>query len=130
MAFSRGGEPLTFKTGDVLAKLRTNRAEHRKIFLEAQQGYRNKVIEVLEQRLTEARSGKRVRHQFQITEPADMTKHYDRAIAMLEMTTQETVELDGGDFSKYILDEWDWSDQFKTSNTMYSQTAQSKYADE
>lgn len=104
----------------LLDKLRENRAKHSDQFTKAAAGYRAKVIEVLEERLTEARSGKSPNLQFYLPLPIDQTKAYDRVIGMLEMSLDDVIELEEQEYQKYVMDEWSWSAQATTTNTMYT----------
>ena len=51
--------------------------------------------------------------------PVNATKEYERAIRMLEMTTRENVELTADEFRNYVEDDWEWSREAKTINSMY-----------
>ncbi len=104
---------------ELLAKLKENKSKHREMFEKALEGYRQLVIEELEKRLKDARKNRKVDTFIRLTEPRDQTKDYDRAIAMLEMDVNEFVELDQNEFSHFVLDDWEWSDNFKMSNTAY-----------
>lgn len=105
---------------DLLARVQENRDRHREVFLSAQEGYRRKFIEVLEQRLEDARNGKHFNQRINLVEPMDMTKEYDRVIAMLEMSVDDQIELDASSFAAYVQDDWSWKQQFVTSNAAYT----------
>lgn len=107
----------------LLAKLKENRAEHRKIFEEALEGYRKRVIQEFARRLDDARKGRSIDVSIRITQPVDHTDDYDNAIAMLEMDLGKTVTLAEHDFRQYVMDQWGWSDNFYLSNSAYSGTA-------
>ena len=107
----------------LLVSLRTNRETHRAIFLEAQAGYREVVIERLDALLADAREGRRITSSFSIEEPMDQTRDYDRAIKMLEMSFDDVIELSEQDFRCYVMDDWSWKDDFLFSNSAYSVTA-------
>lgn len=107
------------KKDELLAKLRANRETHSAQFEKAAAGYRKKVIEVLESRLKDARSGKLPVLIFNLPMPVDQTSAYDRAIGMLEMSVEDIIELDEHDYQQYVLDEWNWSASVTASNTFY-----------
>lgn len=113
---------INVKRSQLLEKLKANRAEHRKIFLEAQEGYRAQCIKELDAMLQEARDGKRIRRAVALVEPMDQTWEYDSAIAMLEMSVDEVISLEEHDFKCYVLDQWQWKKQWTTSNVGYSRT--------
>jgi hypothetical protein len=110
---------MKMKVQDILTKVKANRASHRNEFLEAQEGYRKKAIEILDQRLADARAGKELNMLIQLPAPQDHTKDYDRVIMMLEMTTDEVLEIDQNEFAQYVLDDWSWKQQFMLTNSMY-----------
>jgi hypothetical protein len=78
------------------------------------------VITLLEQRLNEARNG-RIDLVIGLIEPMDQTRDYDRVISMLEMSTEEEIELNHSDFAAYVLDDWAWKRQWVGTNAAYTQ---------
>ena len=104
----------------LLEILKKNRETHRTTFEKAQVGYRAAVIEELEKSLADARSNKRIRRIIELIEPLDETKSYDKIIRMLELSVDDVITLDERDFGRYVMDEWEWSDQFSTSNAAYT----------
>lgn len=107
----------------LLTVLRKNKEEHRSVFLEALEGYKKEVIKTLEDRLMDAKSGKKVNVFIALKEPVDQTKDYDRIIKMLEMSIDTTIELSEHEFSQYVLDDWSWKNQFISTNATYSKKA-------
>ncbi len=116
--------PVTVSKTKLLETLRSNRENHRKIFLEAQEGYRGAAIAELDRMIQEARGGKKIRRSLTLIEPVDQTGDYDRAIRMLEMSIDDSVKLAEDDFQCYVMDEWRWKQQFTASNFNYSKTLQ------
>lgn len=78
---------------ELLGTIRSNRNNHRKIFLEAQESYREAVIKELDSMLGDAKAGRKIRRTITLIEPMDQTKDYDRAIRMLEMSVDVQIEL-------------------------------------
>jgi hypothetical protein len=116
-------EEVTIKKDEVLSVLKANRTNHRKIFEEALEGYKKKMIETLENSLADARAGKLTTLHISLPKPQDQTRDYDRAIKMLEMSIADSVTLSEQDFACYIQDDWMWKRQFLTSNAFYSGSA-------
>lgn len=108
------------KTQELLTKLKINRESHRDGFLTALDAYRLEAIEVLENALQDARDNKRIMQSTNLVQPMDMTKEYDRAIGMLEMSVDEEVEITDTQFQNYVMDDWTWSAQASASNTAYT----------
>jgi DNA polymerase II small subunit/DNA polymerase delta subunit B len=115
-------ETVKIRKEELLEALKKNRATHRKIFEEAQEGYREEAIKLLDKALDDARKGKEIKTFIQLQAPIDQTKDYDRAIRMIEMSVEDVIEIDEKDFACYIMDDWDWKRQFLTTNAFYSKT--------
>jgi hypothetical protein len=107
----------------LLTKVRANREAHRELFLKAQDGYRKLIIEELDRMLAEAKAGRRISRSINLAEPTDHTSDYDRVVAMLEMSVEETITLDAQDFDQYVMDNWDWSSFALSTNTFYAAEA-------
>jgi hypothetical protein len=107
------------RVSDLLEKIKANRDSHRELFLKAQEGYRAQVIEELDKMLADARAGKKVRRIIGLPEPEDHTSDYDRVIQMLEMCTEETVELDHDEFDNFVRDNWRWKEDWNSTNSRY-----------
>ena len=83
-------------------------------------GYRKKVIERLDAHIAEAKGGGKIFTTIHLREPVDQTEDYERVIGMLEMAEETLVELSEGDYARYVLDTWDWSGNFYTTNSAYT----------
>lgn len=51
--------------------------------------------------------------------PANYTTEYDKAIKMLELSVYDTVTVSKQEFNSYVLNEWDWKNNFVIANSMY-----------
>lgn len=111
----------------LLEIVQKNRAEHRDIFLKAQEKYRELIIKELDAVLASARDGKDILiiRLVEIIMPSDHTSDYDQAIRMLELSTDTTVVLTRQEFSALVDDDWGWSREWAASNVRY--TASSKF---
>lgn len=116
----RGLGSVRIRRKDLLDKLTANRDGHRSVFEEAIDGYHKAVIDALEEALEDAKAGKQYRPQIFLPEPADHTPDYDRAIAMLEMSLDEELELTAGEFAQYALDDWGWKRDFMATTSNYT----------
>lgn len=112
-------ESITVRKGQLLETIRANRDEHRQQFLTAQKKYREKVIEELDVRLEQARTGGRINLGFALPEPVDYTDAYDTAIGMLEWEIGDEVTLEEEDFKRYVLNKWEWARAFAASTKAY-----------
>jgi hypothetical protein len=107
----------------LLAKVKENRAKHHEIFEEALKGYKEAVVEELEEMLEEAQAGKRISHRIELVQPVDQTREYDRIVTALEMTEEPVMELNESEFKNFVMDDWHWTEQFCASNAPYSEAA-------
>ena len=114
------------KKDEILAKLRTNRETHATIVAEARKGYVERARESLRERLDQLESGKIVSLAFSLEPPQDHSDVYDTAIQMLELATDDVIEMDSTQVRTLVMDQWDWSRQFLTSNAQYSATARNR----
>lgn len=102
----------TVRRSELIEKLKENRANHREIFEEAIDAFRDEAIKRLDKNLALAKQGKQIKLSVSLKQPKDHTKDYDRVISLLEMCVEETFEITEGQFQCYVMDEWDWSNQF------------------
>lgn len=58
--------------------------------------------------------------RFAVAAPKDQTGDYDRIISMFQWSTDKIIELSETEFSRYVLDNWAWTEDFKLSNSYYS----------
>ena len=100
--------------------LKRNRDQHRAMFLEAQNGYHEEVIRLLDERLADARAGRRINVVFTLPAPIDQTHEYDVAIEMLDMSIDAVVELTEVEFRQFVKDEWHWQQHTTAVNTLYT----------
>jgi len=125
----------------LVEKLRKNRGEHEEIYHESVEGY----LKALREALTEL--GEKVTHIASEGEDCDLHAHweniqreelsdvvklrkpknsltaYDEAIEIFEWDETEQVELTMKEFRSYVLDKWDWQDQWLHDNSGYSKSA-------
>jgi hypothetical protein len=111
------------KRVELITILAANKANHRKIFEEALEGYQKEMIKQLLRMLKDVRAGKRIHHIISLPIPRDMTEEYNTALRMLEMSQVELVDLSAQDFTCLVEDKWEWRNDFLASNSTYSQTA-------
>jgi hypothetical protein len=117
--------PVTVNKLDLAEKIKANRDQHRTIFEEALAGYREEAMKVLAGHIAALKSGKPKRVQVYLPFPEDHTDDYDAALGMLEISVDNTVELDETAFRQLVLNEWSWTKQFLNTNAGYSRTAAS-----
>lgn len=117
---SYGGSSVPVRKEELLKKLKENRLNHRSIFEEACEKYREAAIRELDNMLSDAKANKKIRKVLALEEPQDHTKDYDRVIVMLEMCTKDEITISEEEFTKYVMDDWTWKHQFTSNATSYT----------
>lgn len=117
---------MKFKKADVLKQLTENRTNHIEIVKEAQKGYRETAQKALEHALELIKSGKQFNlysffHKLNV--PENHVDDYDRTVEMLQICTNDEIEMTDDQFQCYMRDKWDWMGNFLLSNSVYSKKA-------
>ena len=112
--------PITVDKNKLLKVLKENLSRHKEIFLDAMKGYRKKAIELLDANIDRAKSGGRINLHISLDQPIDQSQDYERVIGMLEMAHEALIELSEVDYSRYVLDTWDWSNSFYSTTSGYT----------
>lgn len=108
------------KRDELLDIVKKNLTEHRDLFLKAQEGYREMVIEELDKMLADARNGKELRVAIHMPAPEDHSNDYTTVIKMLELEVEENVCLETHEFQQYVENNWRWAAAALATNTMYA----------
>lgn len=104
----------------LITRVKVNRDNHRKLFEQAQVGFREEVIKELDRHLDAARSNKTLPSLIRFDPPQDHTNEYDRILDMLDMSVEDVVELDSVAFAHFVRDEWQWKQEFLSNVSKYS----------
>lgn len=116
-----GLEIVKLKREELLPKIKANREQHTSLFQQANAGYQGAVIAAIQKALELAQAGGDLGKYLELPpSPEDHTKDYDRVIAMLEMSVDETLTLPATQFARYALDEWAWSQAFAGTVALYN----------
>lgn len=110
---------VTVNREDFLVRVRENRNNHRQVFEEALEGYRNRLTLELERRVRDLKRGRHIDQYIGLPEPEDHTSDYERIVAMAEMSVSERIELTEDEFAMYIMDQWRWKQSFTDSTDRY-----------
>ena len=107
----------------LLVILKKNKIAHEAEYERAFEGYISECRKELEKQLENlsslTKSGVDLKALYELQEPKMYSEKYRAAIMMLELSADDTVELDAHTFSCYVMDEWDWKDTFLASNRKY-----------
>ncbi len=119
---SIGNVRVKVKRDELLKILHINLEAHKKAHQEAVKGWELEVVSACEQLIATAEEGKLkdlkpiFKHG---ARPASHAKEYERVSAMLRHHTEEDIELDERNFDQYVNDNWEWKEQWSTSNAGY-----------
>jgi hypothetical protein len=119
MINDRGQSEVTVNKVELLETIKKNRQTHEAEFKEATQGYRSESVKVLTQMLKDAKAEKEFKSYTGLEQPPCHLQEYDRVIKMLEMSVYEIIKLSETQFNNFVMDNWNWSNQFKTVNASY-----------
>jgi len=117
------GRTYKVKIDTLLGHLKKNREEHVGIVEEAQAAFREKVIARLDRMLTSAKAGEQINVEVGLRVPTRHTDAFDNAIGLLEMTKEageDTIEIDSGEYERFVRNCWEWTGVFAESNRGYS----------
>lgn len=121
----RGIPDMNYPKKELLEKLKANREKHAEDFKSAMKEYYMATEAACKQVLDMLASGKHVNHANvlkNLHRPVDQTKHYDRIIEMLSLTSDDQIELSQEVFTQIVLDDWDWKSGYeatKMNNSLY-----------
>ena len=110
---------------ELLEVLKTNRTQHMTEYQSAMEVYKKEVVAKLKHLLADARKeAEKDVPSFDLSvglaEPRSYAESYDTAIKMLEMSTDEIIELSQTEFSQYVEDNWSWQSVFKSVTGAYN----------
>lgn len=119
------GHGRTYKVNikELVETLKKNREEHVEIVEEAQAEFRRMAIAEIEDMLADAKSGKNIATHLSLDVPSIHTSAFDNAIGLMEMTMragETTIEIDAGEYERFIRNNWEWTQAFRHSNAAYS----------
>ena len=105
----------------LVSKLAENRDNHRARFEKALSAFRDLAIKRFENNIKNVRAGKPVPLYLDLVQPQDQTQDYNRVLGMLGVMESDTVELSEDDYSKFVMDNWQWKLDFIGSTAAYVQ---------
>lgn len=114
---------------ELLAVLKENRSRHIKDFKVACEGYREAALkridkifgEVRDQvaRLKKGETVAVIGLHFNLAVPVSHERAYNQTIKMMEMEVEDNVVLTASQFACFVMDDWDWTQEFRNSTSPY-----------
>jgi len=127
----------SYEVSKILEKLKENRAKHAADYEKAMEGYRTERRDALidaankfdknKAKLLKAQADGKDYDlgtlmddvEMHLDKPREYLEHYDDFIEQLSMTKDEDFELSRTMFKQLVQDDWEWSRNFKMSNSKY-----------
>jgi hypothetical protein len=117
------GRTYKVKIETLLGHLKKNRDEHVSIVEEAQAKFREMAIARINSMLKDAMENGNIRTSLGLTVPSIHTDAFDNAIGLMEMTMEadeKIIEIDAGEYERFVRNNWEWTRDFNASNRAYS----------
>lgn len=105
-------QSVTVKRADLLAALKANLEAHRAQFIEATSDYKAKVLEELYAALYRANNDDFSKVVVDVTKPESHEADFIDVIEMMELSVDESIQLDRDAFKAYFRNEWPWKRHF------------------
>lgn len=124
---------MSFPVQNLREEISANRKRHKEIYEEALEGFREKAQaqleefrEDLDRYVDRVEKGENVniRLSLNLKRPVHYLHAYDIVLSMLEGRSDEKITLSADEYRALVKDEWEWTQDFSTSNSVYSTTAQ------
>lgn len=119
---SGGLNHVRVKRLDLIRVIQENLAKHIQDYDEAVKNYKTVVLKIAKQNLKIAKTdGDLATYKLQPypVVPFSYESHYRRALRMLEMSTEDEIDLSSDMFDQLVLDDWVWKNSFIATNEMY-----------
>ncbi len=107
---------------ELLKIVRENKEKHIKEYAESVEDFKAGVLKLTTANLKLAKSGEldKISQIKSIpSKPVSYEDSYSRAIRMLELSVEDTIELEDSIFNQLVLDEWMWKQNFVASGALY-----------
>lgn len=112
-------QSVNVKRSELIAALKLNLQVHLAQYAEALEDYKAKVIYELEQALEKAKAGTLTEATLHIVKPESHERDFTNVIEMMEMSVDDTINLEGDAFRAYFKNEWSWQRSFEISAASY-----------
>ena len=117
---SRNISEVLVSKSELIEILHSNRSDHRRLFEEAMEAYKQEAIRQLEAHIERIKANSPVRVSVSLPLPEDHTTEYDTVISMLEMSLDEEVLLEEHQYQQFVLDKWGWTAAFAATYASYT----------
>jgi len=104
----------------LLERVKENRDLHLKEFEKAYGEFREAGIAAIKEMLEEFTADETDSFHIRLSAPESHEQAYDDAIAMLEMSCDDEIELDHNEAQNLLLNHWSWADDIGQTRAMYA----------
>lgn len=104
----------------LITRIQQNREQHRILFVAAEEAFRARVIEELEEMLRDARAGGELWTHVDLVPPSNHTEEYDAVLDMLQMSVEDVIVLNETEYRQLVLNKWAWFSSVTAINTTYA----------
>lgn len=111
---------VTVKKSELLHALKQNLDEHAAQLITFQDERNTEMLNRLQAVLNEVSEGRQGPESLHFPKAPDHREDYRRAIRMVEMSVDDTIELDMHEFNQYVMDNWGWKENFLRTAMSYS----------
>lgn len=111
---------VTVKKSELLQSLKANLDEHAAQLLTFQEERNAEMRTRLQKVLDEVSQGLYGPDHLSFPMAPDHREDYRRAIRMVEMSVDDTIELDQHEFNQYVMDNWGWKENFLRTASTYN----------
>jgi hypothetical protein len=112
-------EKITIVKEKLLPLLKENKAKHDQIYDAAVSGYWVKAEEILNEKLAKIKIQEKIEPYLGLTYPENYADDYNKVISMVELTSQDLIELSHQEFDQYVRNIWGWRSSFLSCNSVY-----------
>lgn len=110
---------VTVKKDTLINVLKANKEEHLHKYKEAYEEYKQQMILLLEEQIEKTKNDILPQRYIGLPHPENHKQDYDRILSMLDMDINDTFDLNEDQYSKYVLDNWDWKRDWMDTVTSY-----------
>lgn len=112
-------DKVTVNRHELLNTVKSNRANHEDEFKKLRAAYHQACINWCRGEADRLeREGGEIEYK-SLPRPQSHIKEYNLIVQMLEMSVEEEIELTHSQFARYVMDQWEWSEDFGSLKTMY-----------
>lgn len=107
---------------ELLGIVRANKDKHIAEYNESVTDYKAAVIKLAKANLKLVNTGELeeiAKCKAMPSKPTSYESNYTRAIRMLELSVEETIDVEEDVFNQLVLDEWAWKNAFVTAGALY-----------